>query len=795
MKLASAFLRTIKPSHRSLKSHHNPYLSLEEFTISNEVLSIVDTVNPMELALEPLVPFLSPEIVTSVVREQSNPLLGFRFFIWAMQRRRLRSWALDNLLFEMLGRENGFDLYWEAVGEMKKNGVPIAPNVFTLLISAYARVGLAEKAVESFGKMKDFDCEPDVFTYNRILLLSFRKEVLLLALAVYNQMLKANCQPNRVTFSIMIDGMCKNGRTQDALRLFDEMTERGINPNRFTYTIIVSGLCQAKRADDAFRLFVKMKETGCSPDVVAYNALLNGFCKLGRMDEAVALLKSFKEDGFELNLNGYSCLIDGLFKSGRYEEANKWYRKMLEDKVKLDVVVYTVMIRGLSEAGKVNDAMQLLTEMTQRGLVPDTYCYNALIKGFCDIGLLDNARSLQLEISKLDGFPNACTYTILICGMCRKGLVGEAEQIFNEMEKLGCFPSVITFNSLIDGLCKAGDLEKARLLLYKMEIGRNPSLFLRLSQGSNRVLSSSSLQDMVQRLCESGRILKAYRILMQLADSGNVPDIFTYNILIHGFCKAGNINGALKLFEELHLKGLSPDAITYGTLITGLLRVGREDDAFRIFDQMTEHGCTPSPQVYNSLMTWSCRRKKPALAFSLWLKYLSSLCGREDKAIKPIKEHFEKGEVEKAVRGLLEMDFKLNDFRLAPYTILLIGLCQAGRVEEAIKIFDILEGCKVIVTPPSCVKLIHGLCIDGDLDRAVDIFLYTLEKGFKLAPRIINYLLKCLLHSKGKRIEAFDLITRMKSQGYDLDAYLNQTNRSLLNGHFDTLEMEKVSPG
>ena len=91
------------------------------------------------------------------------------------------------------------------------------------------------------------------------------------------------------------------------------------------------------------------------------------------------------------------------------------------------------------------------------------------------------------------------------------------------LEKVGYVPSIVTFNALIDGLCKAGELEEAHLLFYKMEIGRNPSLFLWLSQGANQVLDKASLQTMVEQLCDSGLILKAHRLLMQLADSGVVP--------------------------------------------------------------------------------------------------------------------------------------------------------------------------------------------------------------------------------------------------------------------------------
>lgn len=362
------------------------------------------------------------------------------------------------------------------------------------------------------------------------------------------------------------------------------------------------------------------------------------------------------------------------------------------------------------------------------------------------------------------------------------------------MENLGCSPSIMTFNALIDGLCKAGELEEARHLFYKMEIGKNPSLFLRLSQGADRVMDTASLQTMVERLCESGLILKAYKLLMQLADSGVVPDITTYNVLINGFCKAKNINGAFKLFRELQLKGHSPDSVTYGTLIDGLHRVDREEDAFRVLDQMVKNGCTPSSAVYKSLMTWSCRKGKLSVAFSLWLKYLRSLPSQEDETLKLAEEHFEKGELEKVVRCLLEMNFKQNNFEIAPYTIWLIGLCQARRSEEALKIFLVLKEWQMNVNPPSCVMLINGLCKDGNLEMAVDIFLYTLEKGFMLMPRICNQLLRSLI-LQDKMKHALDLLNRMNSAGYDLDEYLHHRIKSYLLSVWKAQEMENVAPG
>ncbi|KAL3585310.1 hypothetical protein D5086_012177 [Populus alba] len=557
--------------------------AIQETSISDEVFTVIKTMNPMEPALEPMVPFLSPKIVTSIIQNPPNPQLGFRFFIWASNFKRFRAWESCDLITDLLINQNGLEMYCQTLETLKNGGIKVHNDAFFVLIKVYLKMGLTDKAMETFGSMRDFDCSPDVYTYNMIL-------------------------------------------------------------------------------------------------------------------------------------------------------------------------------DGLAEAGKVRDALELLNEMTESGVVPDTVCYNVLIKGFCDMGLLSEARSLQLEISRHDCFPNVKTYSILIS---------------------------VTFNSLIDGLCKTGQLEKAHLLFYKMEIGRNPSLFLRLSQGPSHVLDSASLQKMVEQLCDSGLIHKAYRTLMQLADSGDAPGIYTYNILVNGFCKLGNFNGAYKLFREMQFKGLSPDTVTYGTLINGLLRFQREEDAYKVFDQMEKNGCTPDAAVYRTMMTWMCRRMELPRAFSLWLKYLRNIRSQEDEAIKAIEGYFEKQEVEKAVRGLLEMDFKLNDFDLGPYAIWLIGLCQTRRVGEAMKIFLILEEYKVVITPPCCVKLIYFLLKEGNLDRAIDVFLYTIEKGYLLRRRVANRILTKLVRRKGEmgKDRAIYLLCRMKSVGYDLDAHLLPWTKSLLHRH------------
>ncbi|KAL9313763.1 hypothetical protein ACSQ67_019215 [Phaseolus vulgaris] len=675
------------------------------------------------------------------------------------------------LVSEVICTNNWFSLYWEGLEHIKKSGVFISSDSVYVLIRAYWQVGLAEKAIESFGRMGEVGSVPDAHAYNIILDIAFKKELFVLALAVYNLMLKSNCCPSERIYNMLIGGFCRSEDVNGALAMLHEMGQRDVEPSEMTYFAIVFGLCRARRVHEAHRTFNVMKERGYRLNSMSYCVLINEYCKMGRSDEAVSILQLLEKDGLPLDIKGYSHLIAGFFRERRYNEAHSWYGRMLKKGVVPDVVLYTVMIRGLSSEGRIGEAVKMFCEMTQQGLVPDAVCYNEVIKGFCDAGLLDRARSLQLQISEHEGFHNVCTHTILICDLCKRGMVDEAQEIFNRMEKSGCFPSLVTFNTLIYGLCKAGKLEEAHLMWYKMEMGRSPSLFFRLSRGSNQVLDRVSLRKKVEQMCETGQLLDAYKFLIQLADSGVMSDIVTYNVLLYGFCRASKLNGALKLFKDMQDKGPSPDSVTYGTLIDGLFRVGREEDALKMYEHMLKHGCQPSFEVYKALMTWLSRNKKVSQAISYYLSFLKNLRGREGDSINVLEGYFVRGEVEQAIRGLLELDFRFRDFNLAPYTILLIGFCQANQLDEALIIFSVLDKFNININPPSCVYLIEGLCRKGRLDDAVNIFLYALEKGFVMRSRICERLLKCLLCSPDKRGYAIDLVRWMESAGYHLNKF------------------------
>ena len=79
---------------------------------------------------------------------------------------------------------HSFYLYWNTFQDLKNSGFPIPPDAFRVLISGYAQMCIAKKAMEVFSTMKDFNCKADIFTYNYVLHVMVQKQEFLLGLAV-----------------------------------------------------------------------------------------------------------------------------------------------------------------------------------------------------------------------------------------------------------------------------------------------------------------------------------------------------------------------------------------------------------------------------------------------------------------------------------------------------------------------------------------------------------------------------------------------------------------------------------
>lgn len=88
-------------------------------------------------------------------------------------------------------------------------------------------------------------------------------------------------------------------------------------------------------------------------------------------------------------------------------------------------------------------------------------------------------------------------------------------------------------------------------------------------------------------LCKKGNLVEeALELLVLITEFNWIPDIITYNIVIHLPCETGHMeSGKVMLHQALEL-GLSPDFITFSSLVKEFKILGQLDYAQSLVDEM-----------------------------------------------------------------------------------------------------------------------------------------------------------------------------------------------------------------
>ncbi|KAM1316592.1 hypothetical protein ACFX13_020351 [Malus domestica] len=145
--------------------------------------------------------------------------------------------------------------------------------------------------------------EPDIFTYN-IMILSFgRAGKVHEAVTIFEHLENSDCKPDIISYNSVINCLGKNGDVDEAHMRFKEMQEKGFSPDVVTYSTLIECFGKTDRVEMACRLFDNMLSQGCYPNIVTYNILLDclervvhigelGF--VGRVRSQVGLCEPFK---------------------------------------------------------------------------------------------------------------------------------------------------------------------------------------------------------------------------------------------------------------------------------------------------------------------------------------------------------------------------------------------------------------------------------------------------------------------------------------------------------------------
>ncbi|CAL5001408.1 unnamed protein product [Urochloa decumbens] len=230
-------------------------------------------------------------------------------------------------------------------------------------------------------------------------------------------------------------------------------------------------------------------------------------------------------------------------------------------------------------------------------------------------------------------------FVVRIIGLYGKARMPDhALRTFQEMGMYGCPRTAKSLNATMKVLIRARLFDDVLRLIQ---------------EGSEKYgveLDDISYNTVVKMFCDMGELRAAYRIMLEMGESGVRPDVITYTTLMAAFYKYGQrevgdglwnlmrlrgcdptlasynvriqflINRkrgwqANDLVRKMFASGIKPDEITYNLIIKGFFMMDEHEMAKTVFLAMHGRGCKPNSKVYQTMVHYLCEKKDFDLAF------------------------------------------------------------------------------------------------------------------------------------------------------------------------------------
>ena len=263
-------------------------------------------------------------------------------------------------------------------------------TLMTSLIDMYAKCGRVDKARTLFDQL---ECR-DVVAWSAMISGYSQANRCSEALALFNEMQKANVEPNEVTMvsvlyscgvlgavetgkwvhfyvnkkklkltvtlgTALIDFYGKCGSIESAVEVFEEMPEKNV----FSWTAIIHGLASNGKGRRALEFFSLMKEADVEPNDVTFIGALSACSHVGLVEEGQALFQSMSIDfGIEPTIEHYGCMVDILGRAGLIDEAYEFIKNM---PVKPNAVVWRTLLASCRAHKNVSVGEECFRQITQ----------------------------------------------------------------------------------------------------------------------------------------------------------------------------------------------------------------------------------------------------------------------------------------------------------------------------------------------------------------------------------------------------------------------------------------------
>lgn len=380
--------------------------------------------------------------------------------------------------------------------------------------------------------------------------------------------------------------------------IFYDRRDRGHEIGKKFFWLLFRAYCRARLPNDAVRAFGKMKDFGIDPDIDDFHQILLNLCGNGLMDSAMDIFRNWNS----VDVKSFSILMKGWVDSKNPAEAVKVFDEMMIRSVP-DVIAYNTFIGALCKCGELARAHKVFKDMKTHGLEPDASTYAVLVRAYSDVNDLDSADRVLHQMRRLKFVANVFTYNCVIKLLCRNQKVDEAYEILDGMIAEGLNPDIWSYNTILSVHCKLREVNRALRLVRRM-------LMSRQNENSGCLPNLHTYNMLLKLLFDVGRIDRAIEVWDRMEAEGFYPSSSTYAVMIHGLCKKkGMVEEGVRYFEMMVDEGIPPYLNTCEMLRDCLIKLGSLDN-LKVIRHKMKQSSSISTQELSDVMVDNRRRRR-----------------------------------------------------------------------------------------------------------------------------------------------------------------------------------------
>ncbi|KAM6549190.1 hypothetical protein CsatB_020866 [Cannabis sativa] len=460
-------------------------------------------------------------------------------------------------------------------------------KTYAAIIDAYAEKGLWVEAEEVFFRKTGLVGQKwNVIEYNVMIKAYGKAKLYDKAFSLFKSMRNHGIWPDECTYNSLIQMFSKGDLADQAIDLLSEMQEMGLKPKCLTFSALIGCYARLGQLSEAVDMYHKMLETGTKPNEVVYGSLINGFVEYGNVDEALKYFHQMEESGISANQIVLTSLIKAYGKMGSLKGAKALYDRMRGFEGGPDIVASNSMINLYAELGMVSEAKMIFEYLREKSLV-DEVSFSTIMNLYKSTGMLEDAIQIAEEM-KLAGLVKDCaSFSMVMSCYAANGQLRKCGELLHEMVTRKLLPDPWTFMVLFTVLKKGGfSIEAVKQLELSYQEGKPYSRQAVITS----VFSVVGMQDLALEFCE----------VFTKADLN--LDSSAYNAAIYAYGAAGQIDKALNIFLKMQDENLKPDIVTYINLVGCYGKAGMVEGVKRIYSQLKNEEIEQNESLYKAII-------------------------------------------------------------------------------------------------------------------------------------------------------------------------------------------------